>query len=247
MAAFCFWCASFNAVRLRSATLTEDTDQAERSKLTNDDITQMKAAGLSTEVIVEKIGSSLCEFDTSPRALADLKMAGVSEPVILAMLRYKASFQPKTDPGNALQGLAPPPCRSFGILPVASDKVLNVVGRHIPYDEILALIQRKLADALKGRAAELPGGGGAGARIELIQALGGVDGLHLRADLVLRMTIAGTDFSKIFQGDASRKKLAGSAEGWSRAVDQRLDEAANKLVKSIVEDQQLIKLLTTQI
>jgi hypothetical protein len=46
----------------------------------------MQATGLSSTIIVEKIRASTCEFDTSPASLEQLKAAGVTEPVILAMI-----------------------------------------------------------------------------------------------------------------------------------------------------------------
>ena len=55
--------------------------------LTNKDVLAMVKAGLSSEVIVAKIKSSTCEFDTSPMELAGLKKAGVSDAVTLVMVQ----------------------------------------------------------------------------------------------------------------------------------------------------------------
>src|SRR5690242_10132341 len=57
------------------------------SKLTTKDVLEMHAARLSDDVVAEKIKASTCDFDTSPSVLAQLKAAGVSEPLILAMIR----------------------------------------------------------------------------------------------------------------------------------------------------------------
>jgi len=64
-------------------------------KLSNQDILTMQAAGLSIETIIEKIKASRCEFDTSPSVLAQLKVAGVAERVILEMIRSDRSSSPQ--------------------------------------------------------------------------------------------------------------------------------------------------------
>jgi hypothetical protein len=141
--------------------------------------------------------------------------------------------------------------KGFAFLPVASNQILNAAtgNRHMPYTEILALFQGKLADALTakgvGSAVAVPESAQCRIRLELLQALYSVTpGGMTSANLVLRVSVDGTDFSKLFQGDASRRKLAGSAKGWRDAVDKRLDEAAESMVKSIVKDQQFMRLVT---
>lgn len=54
--------------------------------LTNSHIVQMVKAGLSSEVIIAKIKSSGCNFDTFPSVLQELKFRGVPNDVILAMV-----------------------------------------------------------------------------------------------------------------------------------------------------------------
>ena len=53
--------------------------------LTNKDVLKMVQAGLPESVVVAKIMSSKCEFDTSPDALIKLKSAGASASVLLAI------------------------------------------------------------------------------------------------------------------------------------------------------------------
>lgn len=53
--------------------------------LTNDDIIKLVRAKLSDSVVVAKIKSSPCKFDTSTDTLIKLKQDGVSDPVIQAM------------------------------------------------------------------------------------------------------------------------------------------------------------------
>src|SRR5260221_8554666 len=66
---------------------TQDQNRAPSSKLTNKDVLEMHTAGLSDDLITEKIKTSICDFDTSPSALVQFKTVGVSESVALAMMR----------------------------------------------------------------------------------------------------------------------------------------------------------------
>jgi hypothetical protein len=54
--------------------------------LLNKDISDMSAAGLPSAVLIAKIKSSACEFDTSPATLKNLKASGIPNDVILAMI-----------------------------------------------------------------------------------------------------------------------------------------------------------------
>jgi hypothetical protein len=54
--------------------------------LQNDDIIKMVKAGLDDAIIIAKIGSSKCQFDTSTDALIQLKTSGVSAGVLRAMV-----------------------------------------------------------------------------------------------------------------------------------------------------------------
>src|SRR2546423_7239563 len=54
--------------------------------LTDEDVLKMFGSKLSTEVIVEKIKSAACDFDTSPEALQRLKDAGLPDSLILVMV-----------------------------------------------------------------------------------------------------------------------------------------------------------------
>lgn len=64
--------------------------------LSNKDVLDMLNAGLTGEIVIAKINSSSCEFDTSPDALKALKSAKVPDDVILAMI--KAPSLPKAPP-----------------------------------------------------------------------------------------------------------------------------------------------------
>jgi hypothetical protein len=69
--------------------------------LTNADVLKMVESKLATEVVVEKIKASPCDFDTSPAALARLKEAGVPDALLLVMV-----MSPKC---------APPPARRVAV------------------------------------------------------------------------------------------------------------------------------------
>lgn len=55
--------------------------------LTNQDILTMVRAKLPSPLIIEKINSSSCAFDTFPSVLAELKYKGVPDDVLMAMIK----------------------------------------------------------------------------------------------------------------------------------------------------------------
>lgn len=59
--------------------------------LTNTDVVDLHKAGLPTQVLIAKIKSSQCSFDTSPPQLSQLKSAGLPDGVILAMVEAPAT------------------------------------------------------------------------------------------------------------------------------------------------------------
>jgi hypothetical protein len=79
------------------------------SGLTNEDVTTLLKSGLTSEIVMAKINSSPCDFNTSTTALQDLKTAGVPDPVILAMVQApkglprSASAQPSAPVGPKQQ------------------------------------------------------------------------------------------------------------------------------------------------
>jgi len=64
--------------------------------LTNDDVVKMVQVKLADSVIIAKIKSSTCAFDTSTDALVKLKTAGVSDAVLQAMV--EGGGQPTASP-----------------------------------------------------------------------------------------------------------------------------------------------------
>lgn len=67
------------------------TPSSSGADLTNRDILGMVKAGLPADVLVAKIKTSTCQFDTSPGALEKLKSGGVPDSVILEMVKRGAS------------------------------------------------------------------------------------------------------------------------------------------------------------
>lgn len=55
--------------------------------LTNSDVLAMLSGKLSSDVILAKLETSQCEFDTSPNALATIKAAGATDAVLIAILK----------------------------------------------------------------------------------------------------------------------------------------------------------------
>jgi hypothetical protein len=63
------------------------TTQQTREPLSNEDVIDLLQAGLSPEVVIAKIKSTPCKFETSPAALRQLKAAHVPSSVILVMVQ----------------------------------------------------------------------------------------------------------------------------------------------------------------
>ena len=86
--------ASFMGI-LASAGLSQTKPEV----ITNAQIIQMVRMGLGQDLIVEKIHQSECRCDTSTDAMAKLKAAKVSDPIIMAMLESSRNFS-ETPPVN---------------------------------------------------------------------------------------------------------------------------------------------------
>ena len=61
--------------------------------LTNKDVLEMLKAGLGQEIVMAKIKSSSCAFDTSPEALKSLKALNVPDAIILEMVKAPVAPQ----------------------------------------------------------------------------------------------------------------------------------------------------------
>jgi hypothetical protein len=63
------------------------TQSRAQNSLTNGDVVGMVKAGIGAEIIIAKIKTAPCSFDTSPAALKDLKDGGTPDGVVLAMVQ----------------------------------------------------------------------------------------------------------------------------------------------------------------
>ena len=68
--------------------------------LTNGDIITMVGAKLPPALIIEKINTSSCAFDTFPSVLAELKYRGVPDEVLMAMVKAPRGNRTKAVPGR---------------------------------------------------------------------------------------------------------------------------------------------------
>jgi hypothetical protein len=70
------------------------SQQASSDVLKNKDVLDMLKMGLTQEVVLAKIKNSASKFDTSPKALQELKAGGVSDAIILAMVEAQSGAAP---------------------------------------------------------------------------------------------------------------------------------------------------------
>ena len=75
-----------SAASSRAAAKNVQQSQETVTPLGNRDVLSMVKANLSPDVIIAKIKSSACDFDTTPAALQQLKTDGVPDSVLLAMV-----------------------------------------------------------------------------------------------------------------------------------------------------------------
>jgi hypothetical protein len=75
------------------------------SSLTNNDVVMMVKAKLPAALILEKINSSSCNFDTFPSVLTELKYKGVPDEVLMAMVKAPHGIRkPVTGERNSTGG-----------------------------------------------------------------------------------------------------------------------------------------------
>ncbi len=93
---------------LQPATIASGGQASGAPVLTNDDVMKMVQAKLADGIIVAKVRSSTCKFDTSTDALIKLKGAGVSDTVLEAMAGCGAAPAPVTAPPTSAPPAAGP-------------------------------------------------------------------------------------------------------------------------------------------
>ncbi len=119
--------------------------------LRNKDVLDMLSAGLTGEIVIAKITSSHCDFDTSPDELKALKNARVPDEVILAMV--KAPTTPKISPQSEAiirtvqvtclaakeVPLLPAPGDSHPLMQVRCGSEIFVLKEQEPWDKVRTL------------------------------------------------------------------------------------------------------------
>jgi hypothetical protein len=89
--------AFFMTISLSLVALgTPKIQAAQEAPLTNKDVVDLLDVGISPDVVVAKIKTSKCEFDTSPDALRQLKSAEVPDAVLLAMIEASTPARGKS-------------------------------------------------------------------------------------------------------------------------------------------------------
>jgi len=126
-----------------------ETVPSSTAKLTNNDVLLMHASGLSDDVISEKLRVSRCDFDTSPTALANLKTAGLSDVVVMNMLRCDPRGSPKetSAPDEASKVAKVRSQQTYTVSFMKSDRKWKYGLRSEPYDKISGNLQTKLVEA----------------------------------------------------------------------------------------------------
>lgn len=120
-----------------STAAPANSTSAAFTKLTNQDVIDMSALGLSDDVVVQKIANSKAvSFDTSIEGLKSLKAANVSSPVIKAMLAQEGAIA------------AASPEASISSFHSTDGKVRVYVTDH-PMDEITSIIRGASASGIK--------------------------------------------------------------------------------------------------
>lgn len=82
------------------------SEAQEQETLSNQSVIDMKELGFSDDIIIAKINSSDCIFDTSINSLKILKEAGLSSDVVVAVVKAaQKNKEDKQDADNAISGL----------------------------------------------------------------------------------------------------------------------------------------------
>lgn len=109
---------------LVTQSLIAATHQEVMPRLANRDVVEMFNAGISSEVIISKIKTSRCNFDTDPSILAELKHKGVPNEILKAMIEApfglpRTTVEPKRwagdDPPTAGQEIVVPDGTEFSV------------------------------------------------------------------------------------------------------------------------------------
>ena len=220
------------------------------SKLTNKDVLQMQSAGLSGEIITEKIKTSGCDFDTAPGSLSELKSAGVPDSVILAVMRCQS---PEGQAGPPVVGQPSSPAsgpaptsdlpKGYTMLHLKSNLKWKLGFRSEPYDKISGYLEEQLTTALGGKGVHrVPVFSGCcQVTLELLQvtthpAMIKKPGIDVSANVSVTDAQNRLVYSKGYRGQART-----AMSTWGRLIHRAVDD----MVKNIVADETFMKALAT--
>jgi hypothetical protein len=241
----------------QSASAPHDQSPPQNAKLTNRDVLDLVSLGLAPEIVVAKIKSSECAFDTSPSALKQLKAAGMPDSVILAMVTAGSPNTNSDGPSQSLLQNSPtthtledpakPAASSpkgFKISYVKSEKKWKYGFRSDPYNKISDYLVSKLVDNLNVKGVKTVGNVEDGCcliSVELLEvtshpALIKKPGIDVSANV--SVTDAGNKliYSKGYRGESRTM-----ANTWGHVINH----ACEDLGKSIAEDENLVRVLAT--
>jgi hypothetical protein len=228
------------------------------SKVTSKDVLEMHAAGLSDDIVAEKIKASTCEFDTSPSILTQLKAAGVSELLILAMIRcssnsstppsYSASegspLEPRVVSGHT-ESFATP--SGYVVTYVKSDRQWKYSIQHEPYNQVSEDFEEQLGRALDGKGLHqmpvLDPAGCCRITLELLEvtthpAVMKKIGIDVSANVTVTDASGRFIYNRGYRGEL---RTLGGISHWHRWIS----EAVGDMVKNIVADENVTRVLAT--
>jgi len=108
--------------------------QSSSTNLTNEDIIKLVQAKLPDSIVIAKIKSSSCNFDTTADGLIKLKQAGISDSVVQAMVEA-----PPLEPtGGTEPGTNPAACLDYGSCITAGKTALS----SSQWDDAIATFQK---------------------------------------------------------------------------------------------------------
>lgn len=100
MRTFCWTLVLLTVVGISPSWAAGRAQTAAQGIMTNNDVIDLVKSGMSADIIVAKIRTSTCQFDTSAAALKSLKGAGVPDPVIVAMVDPSGKSAGPSDVSN---------------------------------------------------------------------------------------------------------------------------------------------------
>ncbi|MGH9942496.1 MAG: hypothetical protein ACRD9R_09100 [Pyrinomonadaceae bacterium] len=125
--------AQSTAASQPEAAKSIQVSQAAGTPFGNTDVVEMAKGGLAAEIIVARIKSSACDFDTSPTELQRLKAEGVPDAVLLAMVMAEK---------NATAGDLEPPKMLAVKLPAGTlveiEAAYTINSQHVRQNELIS-------------------------------------------------------------------------------------------------------------